>query len=110
MNSISTSQPEAEPSVPDRSGQHALPSPNQFLVRLAFRATALAVICGFPADIVATDPVTKSFTDSQGRTTLYRYSLKDGWHPTQGEFVLPVNVRKFSGLTWQAGHSEEFPV
>ncbi len=88
MNSISTSQPEAEPSVPDRSGQHALPSPNQFLVRLAFRATALAVICGFPADIVATDPVTKSFADSQGRTTLYRYSLKDGWHPTQPRGLL----------------------
>ena len=29
----------------------------------------------FPAGVFAADPVTKSFTDSQGRTTLYRYSL-----------------------------------
>ncbi len=78
MNSISKSRPDAEPSVPDRSGQHALRSPNQFLVRFAFRATALAMICGFPADIVATDPMTKSFTGSPRRNDLVRV-FPQGW-------------------------------
>ena len=71
-----------------RSGQRALPLPSQLLARLAFWAAILAMLCGFPAGIFAADPVTKSFTDSQGRTTLYRYSLKDDWNPRQPRGVL----------------------
>ena len=82
------SQPGAYPSVPARSGQRARPFPSQFLARLAFWAAVLAMLCGFPAGVFAADPVTKSFTDSQGRTTLYRYSLKDDWNPRQPRGVL----------------------
>ena len=89
MNPISEkSQPDAYTSVPARSGQRALPLPSQFLARLAFWAAVLAMLCGNPAGIFAADPVTKSFTDSQGRTTLYRYSLKDDWNPRQPRGVL----------------------
>ena len=76
------------PVVPTRSDQRALPLPSQFLARLAFWAAVLAMLCGIPASIFAADPVTKSFTDSQGRTTLYRYSLKDEWNPRQPQGVL----------------------
>ncbi len=89
MNSMSEkSQPDAYLPVPDRSGHRALPLPSQLLARLAFWAAILAMLCGFPAGIFAADPVTKSFTDSQGRTTLYRYSLKDDWNPRQPRGVL----------------------
>ena len=89
MNSMSEkSQPDAYPPVATRSRQRALPLPSQFLARLAFWAAVLAMLCGFPAGIFAADPVTKSFTDSQGRTTLYRYSLKDDWNPRQPRGVL----------------------
>ena len=82
------SQPGAYPPVAARSGQRALPLPSQLLARLAFWAAILAMLCGFPAGIFAADPVTKSFTDSQGRTTLYRYSLEDDWNPRQPRGVL----------------------
>ena len=89
MNSMSEkSQPGAHTSVPTRSGQRALPLPSQFLARLAFWAAVLAMLCGNPAGTFAADPVTKSFTDSQGRTTLYRYSLKDDWNPRQPRGLL----------------------
>ena len=89
MNSMSEkSQPDAYTSVPTRSGQRALPLPSEFLARLAFWAAVLAMLCGFPAGTFAAEPVTKSFTDSQGRTTLYRYSLKDDWNPRQPRGVL----------------------
>ena len=84
----SVSQPDAYPSVATRSGQRALPLPSQFLACLAFWAAVLAMLCGIPAVAFAADAVTKSFTDSQGRTTLYRYSLKDGWDPTQPRGLL----------------------
>ncbi len=71
-----------------RAGQRALPLPSQFLARLAFVTAVLATLCGIPAVAFAADPVTKSFTDSQGRTTLFRYSLKDGWDPTQPRGLL----------------------
>ena len=89
MDSMSEkSQPDAYTSVPIRSGQRALPLPSQFLARLAFWAAILAMLCGNPAGIFAADPATKSFTDSQGRTTLYRYALKDDWNPRQPRGVL----------------------
>ncbi len=71
-----------------RAGQRSLALPSQFLARLAFLAAVLATLWGFPAIAFAADPVTKSFTDSLGRTTLYRYSLKDGWDPTQPRGLL----------------------
>ena len=82
------SQPDAYTSVSARSGQRALPLPSEFLARLAFWAAVLAMLCGFPAGTFAADPVTKSFTDSQSRTALYRYSLKDDWNPRQPRGVL----------------------
>ena len=89
MNSMSEkSQPGAYPPVPARSGQRALPLPSQVLARLAFWAAILAMLYEFPAGVFAADPVTKSFTDSQGRTTLYRYSLKNDWNPRQPRGVL----------------------
>ncbi len=71
-----------------RACQRALPSAIQFPVRLAFMTAVLATVCGFPSGTFAADPVTKSFTDSLGRTALYRYSLKDGWDPTQPRGLL----------------------
>ena len=89
MNSMAEkSQPDAYPSVPTRSGQRARPLPSEFLARLAFWAAVLAMLCGFPPGTFAAEPVTKSFTDSQGRTTLYRYSLKDDWNSRQPRGVL----------------------
>ena len=89
MNSMpERPHPDAYLPAPDRAGQRALPSPIRILVRLAFLAAALATLCGFPRGAFAADPVTKSFTDSQGRTTLYRYSHKDGWDPTQPRGLL----------------------
>ena len=85
---LEKSHPDAYAPPPDRSGHRALPLPSQFLARVAVWATVLAMLCGVPVGAFAADPVTKSFTDSQGRTTLYRYSLKDGWDPTQPRGLL----------------------
>ncbi len=71
-----------------RAGQRSLALPSQCLARLAFLAAVLATLWGFPAGAFAADPVTTSFTDSLGRTALYRYSLKDGWDPTQPRGLL----------------------
>ena len=48
---------------------------------------AAILLCAVPA-VDAAPPVTATFTDSQGRTTLYRYSLKDDWDPTQPRGLL----------------------
>ena len=71
-----------------QSSQRTMPLPSQFLARLAFWAALFAMLCGIPSGMLAADPVTSSFTDSQGRTTLYRYSLKDDWHSSQPRGVL----------------------
>ena len=89
MNSmLEKSHPDAYAPPPDRACHRTLPLPSQFLARFAFWTAVLAALCGFPAGAFAGDPVTKSFTDSQGRTTLYRYSLKDDWDPTQPRGLL----------------------
>ena len=49
---------------------------------------ALALPAMVPCGLVATPPVTSSFTDSQGLTALYRYSLQDHWDPEQARGLL----------------------
>ena len=85
---LEKSHPDAYAPPPDRACHRTLPLPSQFLARVAFWAAVLAALCGFPAGAFAADPATKSFTDSLGRTTLYRYSLKDDWDPTEPRGLL----------------------
>lgn len=65
----------------------ALPS-IQPLASFSFSLTVLVTLCGFPAPILGANPVTESFTNSRGRTTTYRYSLKDGWDPAEPRGLL----------------------
>ena len=57
---------------------------NSIPLGLPVLALALALVGG----VLAALPVTSSFTDSQGLTVLYRYSLRDDWDPTEARGVL----------------------
>ena len=85
----------AEASPPDGSafGSYRLGArvplpPIQFLAGFTFWVAILVTLCGFRPPTFAAEPVTKSFTDSRGRTAMYRYSLKDGWDPTEQRGLL----------------------
>lgn len=55
---------------------------------LTLAALILANFIGPAGAVYGAEPVTASFTDSQGRTLLFRYSLKDDWDPTQPRGLL----------------------
>ena len=65
-----------------RPGKRALLPPIQILADLTFWVAAMVTLCGLPPLTLGAEPLTKSFTDSRGRTAMYRYSLKDDWDPT----------------------------
>ena len=57
---------------------------SSILSGLATLPMALALVGG----VLAAPPVNLSFTDSQGLTALYRYSLRDDWNPTEERGLL----------------------
>ena len=54
----------------------------------AFFITGWMLALSIGVEATAAEPVTESFTDSSGRTILYRYSLKDDWDPKQPRGLL----------------------
>ena len=75
-------------SVPDPLGRGELKLPIQLLGGLVFWVAVLVTLCGFPTRTLGAEPVTRTFTDSQGRTIMYRYSLMDDWDPAQPRGLL----------------------
>ena len=82
------SWPQGPARIPFRPDKRASLPPIQILANLTFWVAAIVALSGFLPPAIGAEPETKSFTDSRGRTAMYRYSLMDEWDPTEPRGLL----------------------
>ena len=82
------SWPRVPARIPFRPDKRASLPPIRILANLTFWVAAVVALSGFLPPAIGAEPETKSFTDSRGRTAMYRYSLMDEWDPTEPRGLL----------------------